>query len=72
MVEFIVMYVLENQSISDSTLIMNHYLYIARRASIIKYNILFTLEALVNDGVTCDYMGNDLSTYYNEKVYQNE
>lgn len=50
MIEYIVMYVLEDQSISDAKLILDHYLFISRRASIIKYNILFTLEALVNDG----------------------
>ena len=51
---------------------MDHYLYISRRASIIKYNILFTLEALVNNGKPRVYMENDLSKYYNEKVYSNE
>lgn len=66
MAEYIVMYVLESDSISNSELIMNHYLYIARRASIVKYNILFTLEALVNDGTSITYDEINLSDYYNE------
>ncbi|CAD8205602.1 unnamed protein product [Paramecium octaurelia] len=72
MIEYIVMYVLEDQSISDAKLILDHYLYISRRASIIKYNILFTLEALVNNGQSRFYLENDLSKYYNQKVYSNE
>ncbi|CAK86810.1 unnamed protein product (macronuclear) [Paramecium tetraurelia] len=72
MIEYIVMYVLEDQSISDAKLIMDHYLFISRRASIIKFNILFTLESLVNNGQSRVYMDNDLNKYYNEKVYSNE
>lgn len=72
MVEYIIMYIVEVNSITYTKTIMNHYLYISRRASIIKYNILFTLEFIVNDGEALTYEGNDLSEYYNELVYENE
>lgn len=51
---------------------MTHYQYNVERPSILKYNILFTLEALNNDGDILEYLGIDINDYYNDRVYEIE
>lgn len=72
MVEYIVMYVIEDYSLEYTLALLNHYTFICRRASIVKYNILFTLEFLINNGTSLTYKGVDLSQEYNDRVYTNE
>ncbi|EGR30230.1 PAS domain S-box family protein [Ichthyophthirius multifiliis] len=68
---FIISYALQKDFLRSINKIQEHLKYILERPSLLKFNLLFTLEEIV-EGIPIQYENQDLRKFYANQIHENQ